>query len=189
MQTHSKSGIIKWKVLLADIQDSCTIDLSLVERASYKSALKALVRFTAMKKQLTALHAQGNWSLVPLPSTKNLVACKSIFKLKKHFDGSITRHKAQSVAKGFHQEPSLDYGETFSPMVKPTTVRLVLALAAYFNWPFRQLDVKNALLHVILQEEAYMFQPPGFEDPHHSHLVCKLHKSFYGFKQAPKAWK
>ena len=100
-----------------------------------------------MKEEIDALHSQRTWSLVPLPSRKNLVGCKWIFSIKKNVDGSIARHKARLVAQGFSQEPGLDYGETFSPVVKPTTVRLVLALAAHFGWDLRQLDVKNAFLH------------------------------------------
>jgi hypothetical protein len=188
MQTRSKSGITKRKAFLASIQDSGAIDISLIEPATYKSAIKDPMWSQAMKDEIHALYTQGTWSLVPLPANRNLVGCKWIFKIKRHSDGSIARHKAWLVAKGFNQEPGLDYGDTFSPVVKPATVRLVLALAAHFNWPLRQLDVKNAFMHDILQEEVYMSQPPDFEDLQHPHLVCKLHKSLYGLKQTPRVW-
>ncbi|KAM1192949.1 hypothetical protein ACFX2G_013484 [Malus domestica] len=187
MQTRSKSGIFKNKALLASVQDSGGTDLSLVEPTSYKSTIKVPVWLAAMKEEVTALHAQCTWSLVQLPAHKYLVGCKWIFKIKRHSDRSIARHKARLVAKGFSQELGLDYGETFSPVVKPIIVRLVLALAAHFNWSIHQLDVKKAFLHGIVQEEVYMSQPPGFKDPNHPHLVCKLHKSLYGLKQALRA--
>ncbi|KAM1757600.1 hypothetical protein ACFX11_006838 [Malus domestica] len=188
MQTRSKNGIFKKKAFLTIVQDNGNVDLSLIEPATYKLALKCKVWVDAMKEELDALHTQSTWSLVPLPAQKNLVGCKWVFKIKRNADGSIGRYKARLVAKGFNQEEGIDYGETFSPVVKPTTVRLVLAMTAHFAWPLRQLDVKNAFLHGVLQEEVYMSQPPGFGDPHHSDFVCKLHKSLYGLKQAPRAW-
>ncbi|TQE03277.1 hypothetical protein C1H46_011089 [Malus baccata] len=188
MQTRSKNGIVKKKAFLSSLSASSYVDLSLCEPATYKSAIKVPVWYKAMQEEIEALHTQDTWSLVPLLFQKNLVGCKWIFKLKKNSDGSISRHKARLVAKGFSQEPGLDYGETFSPVIKPTTIRLILALAAHFNWSLRQLDVKNAFLHGLLHEEVYMAQPPGFEDPTHPEFVCKLHKSLYGLKQAPRAW-
>ncbi|CAN6705605.1 unnamed protein product [Malus baccata var. baccata] len=152
MQTRSKSGIIKKRVLLATVQEAEGTDLSLIEPSSYKSALKNPIWFKAMQEEISALHSQGTWNLVVLPSSKNLVGCKWIFKIKRHSDGTIARHKAR-------------------PVVKPTTVRLVLALAAQFGWSLRQLDVKNAFLHGILEDEVYMAQPPGFADVHHPHLL------------------
>ncbi|KAM2827187.1 hypothetical protein COP1_036768 [Malus domestica] len=188
MQTRSKSGIIKKLALLAQVHEHGGVDLTQVEPATYKSALKSPVWFNAMKDEILALHNQGTWSLVPLPRHKNLIGCKWVYKIKKNADGSIGRYKARLVAKGFNQEEGIDYGETFSPVVKPTTVRIVLALSANFGWTLRQLDVKNAFLHGILQEEVYMTQPPGFVDLKHEDYVCRLHKSLYGLKQAPRAW-
>nr|XP_011463643.1 PREDICTED: uncharacterized protein LOC101305369 [Fragaria vesca subsp. vesca] len=92
------------------------------------------------------------------------------------------------VAQGFSQSKGLDYDETFSPVVRHSTVRVILALAAMNNWELRQLDVKNAFLHGDLKEEVYMFQPQGFVDSEHPNYVCLLRKSLYGLKQAPRAW-
>ena len=82
----------------------------------------------------------------------------------------------------------MDFHETFSPVVKPATVRLVLAIIVSYRWSLRQLDVSNAFLHGYLKEEVYMHQPPGYIDSVHPDFVCKLHKSLYGLKQAPRAW-
>jgi len=126
--------------------------------------------------------------LVSPQCASNLVGCKWIFRVKCNSNGSISRYKAHLVAKGFHQRPGLDYTETFSPVVKPTTVRLVLSIAVSNGWKLRQLDVNNAFLQGHLQEDVYMVQPPAFVDKEHPHFICKLRKAIYGLKQAPRAW-
>lgn len=141
-----------------------------------------------MSEEFDALIQQGTWELVPQPQATNLIGCKWVYRIKRNSNGDIDRYKARLVAKGFHQRPELDYTQTFSPVFKPTTIRLVLSLALQHNWPLRQLDVNNAFLHGSLSEEVYMQQPPGFILPEKPHHVCHLRKSIYGLKQAPRTW-
>jgi histone deacetylase 1/2 len=117
-----------------------------------------------------------------------LIDCKWIYRIKRKADGTIDRYKARLVAKGFKQTYGIGYEDTFSPIVKADTIRLVLAILVSKGWSLRQLDVKNVFLHGVLEEEVYMKQLPGYENPKTPHYVCKLDKSLYGLKQAPRAW-
>ncbi|KAI5337565.1 hypothetical protein L3X38_016836 [Prunus dulcis] len=141
-----------------------------------------------MTEELNALIKNGTWSLVSYDPSMNVVWCKWVFRVKRKADGTIDRYKARLVAKGFHQQEGVDYTETFSPVVKVTTIRTVLSLAISNGWEARQLDVSNAFLHGHLKEEVYMTQPPGFLDSSQPHHVCRLYRSLYDLKQAPRAW-
>ena len=120
--------------------------------------------------------------MVPKPINKCIIGCKWIYKLKLKANGSIDRFKARLVAKGFNQTYGIDYFETFYPIVKPTTIRIVLSLAISHGWLVKQLDVNNVFLNGELEEEVYMVQPPGFVDHSKLSFVCKFHKALYGLK-------
>lgn len=175
MMTRAKNGVIKPKTfedfycfsaisqqkLYAEypffsgftaVSDICDV----IEPKSFKAASGKPEWDQAMLEEIEALHKQGTWSLVPCPLDRNIVGSKWIYKVKKNPDGSISRYKARLVAQGFSQAKGLDYDETFSPVVRHSTVRVLLALAAMNNWELRQLDVKNAFLHGDLKEEVYM---------------------------------
>ncbi|WVY90852.1 hypothetical protein V8G54_036366 [Vigna mungo] len=141
-----------------------------------------------MQAEFDALHRNNTWELVSRSSTQNLVGCKWVFRNKRHLNGLIDRYKARLVAKGFHQHLRWDYTETFRPVVKPVTIRIVLTFAVCQGWSICQLDVNNAFLQGTLKEEVFMLQPPGFVKKSFPYHVCRLKKAFYGLKQAPRAW-
>ena len=118
-----------------------------------------------MNKEFNALLAYGTWTMVLKPPNANLVGCKWVYKVKRKANGNIERFKAHLVAEGFHQQEGVDFSETFSPVVKPPTVRLVLSLAVSHGWYLHQIDVQNAFLHGLLHEDVFMTQPPGFIHP------------------------
>ncbi|XP_040996193.1 uncharacterized mitochondrial protein AtMg00810-like [Juglans microcarpa x Juglans regia] len=130
------------------------------EPKSYKQAAKFPKWQKAMKNELEALEINKTWNLVTLPKTKQTLGCKRVFRVKYKVDGSIERHKARLVAKCYNQQEGLDFFDTFSPVAKVTSIRLLLVVAAIKNWHLHQLDVNNAFLHGDLQEEVYMELPP-----------------------------
>lgn len=192
MVTRTKAGIFKHKAYHA-IQHLPSTPLfhslmTLCEPRGFKSASHHPEWMAAMHDEIKALHHNHTWSLIPRPMHKNVVDCRWIFKTKLLSDGTVERYKARLVAKGYTQLPGQDFDATFSPVIKPDTVRLVLSLATTSGWSIRQLDVKNAFLHSSLTKEVYMEQLPSFIDPQLPKHVCCLHKAISGLKQAPRAW-
>jgi len=195
MTTRSQNNIFKPSILTDGrikypTPKALTASLALheVEPTCFTQASKHAKWRTAMNEEFDALLKNGTWSLVSPSQNMNIVGCKWVFKIKRKANGTIERYKARLVAKGFHQQPGIDFAETYSPVVKPITIRTVLALAVSTGWAIHQVDVSNAFLHGLLQETVYMAQPPGFQHPSHPTAVCKLHKALYGLKQAPRAW-
>jgi hypothetical protein len=123
--------------------------------ANYRSALADPLWRGAMEDEYRALIDNGTWSLVPPPPDANIVSGKWIFKNKFHSDDTLTRRKACWVVRGYSQRPGVDYDETFSPVVKPVTIHIVLNLTLSRGWPIHHLDVKNVFLHDNLNETVY----------------------------------
>ncbi|RVW42190.1 Retrovirus-related Pol polyprotein from transposon RE1 [Vitis vinifera] len=143
----------------------------------------------AMNEEMKSLQKNETWELVECPPGKKPVECRWIYTVKYKADDSIERFKARLVAKGYTQTYGIDYTETFAPVTKINTVRVLLSLAANLDWPLQQFDVKNAFLHGELSEEVYMDLPPGcMVSKKQCQKVCKLKKSLYGLKQSPRAW-
>ena len=141
-----------------------------------------------MSEEISSIQRNETWKLDDLPQGKNAIGLKWIFRTKFNTDGSIQKHKARLVAKGYAQREGIDYEETFSPVARFETVRLVLAIAAQKRLPVYQFDVKSAFLNGELQEEVFVEQPKGFIKKGEESKVLKLHKALYGLKQAPRAW-
>eukprot|EP00731_Ephydatia_muelleri_P020359 Em0013g86a len=142
----------------------------------------------AADSEYQSLMQNETWERVELPKGRKPVGCKWVFKAKRGSDGKVQRFKARLVAKGFTQKHGIDYDETFSPVVRFTSVRTLLAFAVQNGMMVHQMDVVTAFLNGTLEEEIYMEQPPGYIKKGEEHLVCKLKKSIYGLKQSPRCW-
>lgn len=142
----------------------------------------------AMALEFIVLQQNRTWHLVDRLSGAHVVSDKWVFKHKLNPDGSLEHYKARWVVSGFTQCAGVDFNETFTPIVKPATIRTVLTIVASHHWSTKQLDVSNAFLHGHLKEHILCQQPTRFIDADCPNAVCLLDKSLYGLRQAPCVW-
>jgi hypothetical protein len=187
-KTWLQGGIRKPKVYTDGTICYGCLDTAASEPHSIAEALSNNNWKSAMDEEFSSLMKNKTWHLVPPHQGKNIIDCKWVYKIKRKADGSLDRYKARLVANGFKQRYGIDYEDTFSPVIKSTTIRVVLSVAVSKGWHLRQLDVKNAFLHGNLEENVYMQQSPSYEDKNMPNYVCKLDKALYGLKQARRAW-
>ena len=144
--------------------------------------------YSSMKEKMNSMTSNRVWDLVELPNGVKAVGCKWVFKTKNDSLGNIERHKARLVAKGFTQREEINYTETFSPVSKKDSLRIIMALVAHFDFDLHQIDVKTTFHNGNLEEEVYIKQLEGFSSSEGENLVCKLKKSICGLKQASYQW-
>ncbi|GJR59761.1 putative ribonuclease H-like domain-containing protein [Tanacetum coccineum] len=162
--------------------------LSQLEPTSIAKALEDPDWVAAMQEEMQQFINQQVWKLVPLPDGKHAIGTKWILKNKRDARGIVVRNKARLVAQGHRQEEGIDYDEVFAPVARIEAIRLFLAFASYMGFLVYQLDVKSAFLYGEIEEEVYVTQPKGFEDPYFPKHVYRVVKALYGLHQAPRAW-
>ncbi|CAL1388160.1 unnamed protein product [Linum trigynum] len=174
-----------------DFGDDFTTVFTLEDPKSLQEALTSVdADFwnEAVIDEMESLEANKTWHLTYLPPGCKVLGNKWVLKTKRKPDGAIERFRARLVVKGYRQRENIDFFDTYSPVSRITSIRVMIALAALNNLVVHQMDVKTAFLNGDLDEEIYMEQPEGFVIPEHASKVCKLDKSLYGLKQAPKQW-
>ena len=178
------------RILLTErANDACGDD----EPSSYTEAMSrpdAAQWRAAIDSELDSLKRTGTWTLTPLGAGRHAIGSRWVLKIKRKADGTVDKYKARLVAKGYAQKAGIDYDETFAPVAKFTSIRMLLALAAHHDLEIHQMDVKTAFLNGDLDVDIYMEQPEGYNTSARGdrRLVCKLQKALYGLKQAGRAW-
>ena len=162
--------------------------ISQIEPKSFADAENDEFWIMAMQEELNQFERNKVWELVPKPEHQSIIGTKWVFRNKMDESGVVVRNKARLVAQGYNQEEGIDFDETFAPVARLESIRMLLAYACHKDFILYQMDVKSAFLNGYIMEEVYVKQPPGFENEKFPDHVYKLSKALYGLKQAPRAW-
>ncbi|KAH9697387.1 hypothetical protein KPL71_023585 [Citrus sinensis] len=162
--------------------------ISQIEPKSFADAENDESWIMAMQEELNQFERNNVWELVPNPEHQSIIGTKWVFRNKMDESGVVVRNKARLVAQGYNQEEGIDFDETFAPVARLESIRMLLAYACHKDFILYQMDVKSAFLNGYIMEEVYVKQPPGFENEKFSDHVYKLSKALYSLKQAPRAW-
>lgn len=184
MRTRAKSGISKPNSRYALLSSKFVPEVP----KNTKEAMAHPGWNNAVTEEITKVHILNTWTLIPITPDMNVLSSGWVHTVKLNPDGTVKQLKSRLVARGNQQEEGVDYLETFSPVVRTATIRVMLNVATARDWPIKQLDMSSAFLHGELSEPVYMFQPDGFVDPNRPDHVCCLTKALYGLRQAPQAW-
>jgi hypothetical protein len=158
------------------------------EHSCYEEATSHPVWRDVMMEEYQSIMKNDVWDIVPRPKGKFVVTSKWIYKIKNTIGGSIERHKMKFVARGFSQVEGIDYEETFSPIARYTSIRIIISLTASMGWKIHQMDVKTTFLNGEFEEEIHIEKPYGFVIHEKESHVCRLKKALYGLKHAPQNW-
>ncbi|GKB35375.1 retrovirus-related pol polyprotein from transposon TNT 1-94 [Tanacetum coccineum] len=192
-KTHPLENVIgnlNQRTLRSQAQDKSNFFcfISTIEPKNINEALKDENWVMAMQEELNQFKTNDVWELVPNPMDMTIIGTKWVYRNKLDENGVVTRNKARLVAQGYNQQEGIDYDETYAPVARLESIRILLAYACALDFKLYQMDVKSAFLNGFINEEVYVAQPPGFIDFAKPNYVYKLKKALYGLKQAPKAW-
>ncbi|CAM8937170.1 unnamed protein product [Rhodiola kirilowii] len=187
-KTEVAQQFIQLATMLQIEQAACSFFLSTIEPKNIKEALLDEYWVLARHEELEEFARNDVWDFVPRPDGVNVIGTKWIFKNNSNATGNITRNKAHLVAQGYTQIEGINFDETLAPVTRLEAIRLLPALACHLKFRLVQMEVRSTFLNGFLNEEVYVAQPKGFEDPHHPAHVYRLKKALYGLKQAPRAW-
>jgi len=184
-QRYVQADVVSFALSVAE-------DIELQDPVTYREAItsnESSQWIGVMNEELQSLYKNRTWELVKPLKGQKVIGCKWVFKKKDGSSGvDATRYKARLVAKGFSQRGGIDFNKVFSPVVKHSSIRVLLSIVALFDLEVEQLDVKTAFLHGDLEEQIYMKQPEGFVVEGKEDHACLLKKSLYGLKQSPRQW-